>query len=198
MFFEFLLPNLIFIMLASGAGVWLVYITRQMRAQKTLRLVGMLLLITCTSVLLSWHNFALSLVPDALEVTSVEYSKGQSLGLGPGDDDAGMRIYPLRDSVARAIEKQGLPYFWQMPLNANQHKREWRGAYGGWQQTPLPPAATEDAVPVYKYLHISTDQAMVDDVSAMLTTSGSYYAYGYIGMIVVSPNRHRVVYLYNR
>jgi len=205
--FEVLLPNLFFGILAIALIAGIFHVTRRMPARIPFRYVGALVIVLGSLLFFFRHGFVLRFVPDALEVKSVAYSKEESMGFGPGANEAGVIVYPLPDSVARQIEQQGLAYFEQMPPNADQHERGWQGNYHGWQPTPVPPVVPEeprDGPPrfdmlnyVCKYLHISVDPAIVDEVNAMLNSPGSYYAYSRIGMMVVSPGKRRVVYLYN-
>lgn len=178
-----------------------------MRSKQFIGRASVLAGIVWVVMLLFKDSHALSFVPDALGVTSVTYSKDESPGFGPGANEAGIVTYPLSDGVAREIMAQGLAYFLQMPPNADQQERAWRGAYGGWQPTPVPPETPEFPRPgparfdmldyVSKYLSIDVDPQVVAQVNAILNTPGAYYAYGRIGMIVVSPRRNLVIYLYN-
>lgn len=160
------------------------------------------LLVSVPVGLLGWHqrSFALSVVPDALQVASIDYAKEESWGFGPGGNEAGVRIFPLKDAVARDILAKGIQFFLDMPANADQDKRGWRGRYRDWMVTP---AFSESGrfdmieyVCAYGFC-IDVDKAITADVNRILNTPGSYYARGRIGMLIVSPRDHKVIYLYN-
>lgn len=154
------------------------------------------------------HAFQLSLVPDALAVTALEYSKEESWGFGPGGNEAGILVYPLPEAVANAISNQGLEFLRTMPANANQQERRWRGYYSDWKETPVlaqrlwEPQEANGTLDVMDYICaygfcIEAAQRYVDEANELVNSPGSYYAFGRIGLILVAPARKRVYYLYN-
>ncbi len=154
------------------------------------------------------RDFQLSAVPDALNVTTVEYSKEEAWGFGPGGNEAGIRVYPLPEAVANAISTEGLTYLETMPANPDQQERRWRGYYTDWQETPVAPKRpwepqqADSTLNVMDYICaygfcIEISQHYVDEANELVNAPGSYYAYGRIGMILVAPARKRVYYLYN-
>lgn len=154
------------------------------------------------------RDYHLSLLPDALAVTSVEYSEEESWGFGPGGNEAGILVYPLPEATARRIGKQGLTFFETMPANANQQERRWRGYYTDWKETPVAPKRIWTSREPRNHLHvidyicaygfcIEIEQDFIDEANELVNSPGSYYAYGRIGMIIVAPGKKRVYYLYN-
>jgi len=152
--------------------------------------------------------FQLSVVPDALAVTTVEYSEEEAWGFGPGGNEAGIRVYSLPEAVAKAISSQGLGFLNTMPANANQRERRWRGYYTDWKETPVSPQRiwepqeAKGTLDVMDYICaygfcIDVAQEYVDEANELVNAPGSYYAFGRIGMILVAPARKRVYYLYN-
>lgn len=153
-------------------------------------------------------SFMLSAVPDALHAQSVSYSKEESWGFGPGGNEAGIRTYPLSDSVVRDIAQRGMEFFRNMPPNKDQQERRWRGYYGNWAETPVAsgerwqPRQGSGTLHIYDYICrygfcIDIDPDIVSMANSIVNSAGSYYAYGRIGLIVVSPEHKLVVYMYN-
>jgi hypothetical protein len=145
------------------------------------------------------RNFMLSAVPDALHVNSISYSKEEAWGFGPGGNEAGIRVYPLSEDVADEISKRGIAFFNNMPPNKNQQNRGWSGRYEKWQQTPID---ANNHWSIYNYICaygfcITIDDAVVKQATEIVNSEGSYYAYGRIGLIVVSPSKKLVIYMYN-
>ena len=148
---------------------------------------------------------ALSMVPDALEVSSVSYSKEESWGMGPGAAETGLLVYPLGVHMSEQITEQNIAFFKTMPAIENQYGR--RGEYAGWQQTPLTGEIStgyeDEKVPISleSYLDqrgygIAIDPEVTVQVNQILLSPGAYYAYGRNSMIVVSPKEQLVVYMY--
>ncbi len=91
------------------------------------------------------------------------------------------------------------------------------GAYKGWRETPVAPDGSwfvdfsewggdirEVIVGVYTYIcHrgliycVIVDQTLIEEANAIALRRGSYYAYdGQGALIIVSPGKERVIYLY--
>ena len=154
------------------------------------------------------RNFQLDVIPDALGVISVSYSKEESWGFGPGGNEAGIRVYPLPENVSLTINARGIEFFKDMPKNKAQQQMEWRGVYSNWKETPIKPDRkwgenkTSGSLNVYDYVCaygfcIDIKSAIVKDANSAINNPGSYYAYGRIGLIVVSPKKNLVMYFYN-
>lgn len=157
------------------------------------------------------RDFMLSFVPGALDVRSVAYSTDNgkdSWGL-PGDETSGVRVYPLSEYMANEVTRQGIDFFKHLPPNQNQQSRKWRGIYTNWLETPVSqgrnwkPPEGRLKLNILDYLCggeglcIDIDRMLIDEVNEIINSPGSYYAYGRIGFIVVSPRTQRVFYLYN-
>lgn len=154
------------------------------------------------------RSFMLSVVPDALQVTSISYSKEESWGFGPGGNEAGIRIYPLQSQIADVISQRGIEFFDNLPPNHDQRSRKWRGVYRKWSQTPISendrwkPKEDTGNLDIYDYICaygfcIDIDDEVVKQTTEIINSRGSYYAYGRTGLIVVSPSRKLVLFMYN-
>ncbi|MNZ97080.1 hypothetical protein D3C78_1163030 [compost metagenome] len=184
------------------------------------RSVALLLVVGVASIVLAlafkalaaftqYHlSFMLSVVPDALGVRSVSYRKEESWGLGPGGNEAGVRVYPLEEQIAGQVREGGLAFLFNMPPNKNQKNRRWRGEYSEWRETPIKlsahwrPNIRSGKFEVYDYVCrygfcVEIDGDIVEEIGLIVNSSGSYYAYGRVGLIIVSPEWKKVIYLYN-
>jgi hypothetical protein len=162
------------------------------------------------------ERFHLSMVPDELNVTTIINANDQGLGLGPGDNEAGLIAYELPDNVSTEIKKNGISYFFNMPPQKGEN-REGRGEYSSWQQTPLPSTPnlenkdqdkeitpTTSTLKISSYLaersfvSIKIDPLIENQIDSALSKSGSYVGYGYRGIIIIIPDIKRVFYAYGK
>jgi hypothetical protein len=152
-------------------------------------------------------SLKLSAIPDALHVDSISYSKEESGGFGQGSYGAGVMVYPLHEDIADEISRKGIEFFNNLPLNKNHRNREWHKEYEKWYQTPI--EATNEwksgketgALDIYDYICIywfcpKIDDAIVKQAAEIVNSEGGYYAYGQFGLIVVSPDKKLVLYMY--
>jgi len=152
--------------------------------------------------------WALQVVPAALQVDRIAYRLEESWGFGPGGNEAGIRVYPLPAAVAADIVRRGQAFFDTMLPNPDQAARDWRGDYDQWQATPValdarwgaPPGQRQRVLTDYICRYgfcIDIDPAVAQQATAALREPGSYYAYGRIGLLLVSPRQQKVYYLIN-
>lgn len=154
------------------------------------------------------RDFMLSFIPDALKVETLVYEKDKTWGFGPGGDEAGIRVYSLPDAIAQQISKRGLEFFAQMPVNHDQHKRNWRGQYNDWSKTPIETDSRmllnqkklsfdiKDYLCTYDFCN-DIQATLLEETNKIVNSPGSFYAYGRIGIIVVSPNTKQVLYFFS-
>jgi hypothetical protein len=150
------------------------------------------------------HDFMMSVVPEALQVKTISYRQEEAWGFGPGGNEAGIRVYPLPQQIAERISQQRIEFFNDLPPNQG-----WRGTYEKWSQTPViandrwkPKDATTGSLDIYDYICtygfcIDIDETVLRQATEIINSKGSYYAYGRIGLIVVSPSKKVVLYMYN-
>jgi hypothetical protein len=154
------------------------------------------------------RSYMLSSIPDALNVTSITYSKEDELwGIGPGANEAGIRVYELPKQVANEISERGIEFFNNLPPNQNRRDRRWSGSFYKWNQTPISP--DKDWIPkeskknldiydyICRYTCIDIDSTVSREANEIVNNVGSYYAYGRIGLIIVNPSKKLVLYMYN-
>jgi hypothetical protein len=151
--------------------------------------------------------FILEVVPQALGVQNVSYRLEESWGFGPGGNEAGIRFYSLPEDIALAVGSGGIKYLDRLPPNSDQARRGWRGRYEQWSETPirgdhwkLNPATglldVTDYICVYGFC-IDIPPERLAQANEIVSKSGSFYARGRIGIIVVSPEQRLVLYFYN-
>lgn len=191
------------------AGAGLLYAARRLKAPYFLLLLAVICLAPYLAYKHTERRWQLQAVPDALQVTTVAYSREESWGFGPGGNEAGFRAYPLPPDIAARIRQRGLGFFDTMPPNTDQDARQWRGQYTHWSVTPVQPDTAgwtlrpgASMLDVDDYVHryaccIEIDAKLREQANAIVNSPGSYYAQGRIGMIVVSPAHKLVLYFYN-
>ena len=185
----------------------LIFAYRKLALAHFLLLVATLVLVPTGAWEYHDRAFALEFVPDALQVHRIDYRNEESWGFGPGGNEAGIRFYDLPEDVARQAAAQGLAYFEKLPANQDQARRDWRGQYEQWRETPIrgddwkvdPVTGVSnvmDFICVYGFcIDVPADRlARAND---MVNKPGSFYARGRIGIIVVSPKQKTVLYFYN-
>lgn len=166
-----------------------------------------------TSIYITYYHyekeFDLSFVPDALGIHSVSYHKEESWGIGgPGDNESGILVYPLSNEISKQISEQGINFFRNIPPNTNQRDRDFRGYYTNWSETPVKSttfwAYRENSSKLYisdyvcRYgFCIDIDPIIETNANLIVNSTGNYYAYGRTGLIIVSPKKNIVLYLYS-
>lgn len=173
-------------------------------------LVASALLFVCLHA--GWSSledrYRLAFVPDGLHVRHIEYANEASWGFGPGGNEAGILVYSLPSGIADRIDAGGVSFLAGLRDHRRTQPSEWQGRFEDWKPTPVQPDAHWPAGAggqrslVYDYVCaygfcIEIEDAVLKDVGSALEEPGNYYAYGRIGMIVVSPKRRRVYFLYN-
>lgn len=154
------------------------------------------------------RRFELSVVPPAMHVDTIVYRNEKAWGFGPGGNEAGIRVFALPDDVARDMSRRGKAWFDALPLEKFRRSRSPQGTYYRWHETPVradnhwKPRPETGRFDIYDYICaygfcIDIDDAVVRQATRLVNTGGSYYAYGRIGIIVVSPREKVVLYMYN-
>lgn len=154
------------------------------------------------------RSFKLGVVPSALQVTSISYSEEKSWGFGPGGNEAGIRIFPLPDEVADDVCKRGIDFFNDLSSNSNTQYDQSGERYEEWHSTPISAgnrwksSGVAGELDVYDYICaygfcITIDDAVERQATEIINSKGSYYAYGRSGLIVVSPSKKLVLFMYN-
>lgn len=157
------------------------------------------------------YNHHLSFIPDGMGVWRIVYAKEESWGFGPGGNESGVIVYSLPDSTAEEIQKTGIKYFSNLPkrvLNLGDHLR---GIYENWHDTPLEadwvtkrtnheslerPYTTGIASYLYQF-GFTIDPDVEGEINESIKKTGSFYARGRTGIIIVAPHMHKVFYVYS-
>jgi hypothetical protein len=187
--------------------VSLIYSYKKLSLLKFLLLLSLVIGTPLIAFKIDERNFNLSVVPDALKVTSISYSEEAAEGFGPGGNEAGIRTYQMPEQISKEIESRGIEFFRNLPPNKHLEDRDWRGRYDDWKETPIKAEGhwkqneKNKNLNIYDYICayavcIDIKPEIVAQASLIVNSKGSYYAYGRIGLIVVSPKNNLVLYLY--
>jgi hypothetical protein len=135
-------------------------------------------------------------MPADLEVTGILSSNEENWGSAllplPGDNETGIFLYGLSDTIANRITAEGLDFF-HRPENIERRVGKQR-THSEWHETPM-------GVKLSDYLNkygfgIRVDpfvEALVDDA---ISKPGSFYSYGRTGLVVVIPKAKRAIFAY--
>jgi hypothetical protein len=196
---------LVLLLIAAAIIGGLVFASRKLPKFMFIALIFTLVAVPVVSFKMYERRLMLSVVPDALDVSAIAYSKEESWGFGPGGNEAGIRLYPLPEHVSKEIEARRIDFFNTMPPNTDQNERGWRGRYTNWEETPIKTEGYWDSgnkrLDIYDYICaygfcIDIEPEIVSQSNEIVNAPGNYYAYGRIGVIVVSPRHNLVLYFY--
>lgn len=159
------------------------------------------------------EKFHLSMTPDGLNVSNILYVNEETFGFGPGGNETGLIVYELSDKIAAEVERNGITYFANMPPNKGVD-RDFRGQYSEWNRTPMlldqslknsdqdkNSSSLHSTQKISNYLNqygfsLEIDPLIEKQIDDTLSKSGSYFAYGRTGMLIVAPDIRRVFYAY--
>ena len=178
----------------------------------------LILLLICAAAIWGWRWLALrahhfSFVPPAMEVSRILYLAEEAWGFGPGGNETGIIVYRMPRATRQRIEADGVD--WLNSLAGGGPK--WRGSYRNWHETPFDPevrgafdiwalkrrAESCDhggGIAGYMFRYgfcIPFDRDVEGLANRALVASGSYYAFGRIGMLLLIPSENRIIYAYN-
>jgi hypothetical protein len=195
----------LFLMTPIAIIVSLIYSYKKLSLLKFLLLLALIIGTPLIAFKVYERNSILSFVPDALKVTSISYSEEAAEGFGPGANEAGIITYQMPERISKEIESRGIEFFRNLPPNKHLEDRDWRGRYDDWRETPIKAEGhwkqSEKSLNIYDYICaygvcIDIKPEILAQASLIVNSKGSYYAYGRIGLIIVSPKNNLVLYLY--
>jgi hypothetical protein len=153
----------------------------------------------------------LGLAPAGLDIWLVLYSQEETWGFGPGGNETGVIVYKLPEAAATRVAAGGAPYLTTL---SNASESAGRGRYQNWRATPISGdeqwlygdtgarrragyrASIDDFLDRYGF-RIEIDAAAKALIDEALSSSGSYYAYGAGGsLVIVAPRVRRVILAY--
>lgn len=172
-------------------------------------LAGAALLLVVAAGFSGTKNYS-SFVPREMQVSGFLYAKEESAGFIPSGHEAGVVVYALPEKTAQEITVGGIEYF--AGLSSREPSGDWREYYKDWRSTPVvadedwtkAAGETENAKPdieqfLSRYaLNVALDPAtrrMIDDV---ISSPGNFYSYGRLGLLIVAPEKRRIIYTYSR
>lgn len=183
---------------------------------RILKIFLIIVVIVCCTFVVGWQrmerNHHLSFVPPEMQVSNVLYVEENAWGFGPGGNETGFIMYELPADIAKKIDDEGIGYLSSFPSARLGKPHGWQGKYREWRSTPMPhedkywfeipPDGGRTPVPqLSNYMNrygfgIPVRSDLEEIFDQIIAVPGSYYAYGRIGMIVVSPPVQRVFYVY--
>lgn len=152
------------------------------------------------------RNFIVGSIPSGLKIHEVLYNKEESWGFGPGGNEAGIRVFRLTPSVTTEITADGINFFQNLEVDRSQGRIT--RSFREWSETPVQPtkywksSKDTEKLDIYDYVCaygfcIDIDPEMVELANQMVNESSNFYSFGRIGLIIVSPSKKTVMYLYN-
>ena len=165
------------------------------------------------AVKLYMHRYRLGLVPSRLKVSGVLYVKELLWGIGPGGNETGVLVFALpEDSVVS--QKTGCIGFLRQACSASAMSRKTGGRFSEWKATPMLAerqwlerestsrgASASGSPRIANFLDqygfgISIDEEIQEMSDKALSEPGNYYHSGRTGLLIVIPDKRRVVYAY--
>lgn len=155
----------------------------------------------------------LSFVPPAMGVRTVLYVEEEAWGFGPGGNETGIIVYRMPASTRERILSEGIE--WLNGLPGGGHR--WRGVYRDWHSTPFDPdvdgafdiwtmekrdesCGHGGGIAAYMFAYgfcIPFDPHYESLANEALSSSGGFYAFGRIGMLLLIPSQDLIIYAYN-
>ena len=162
-----------------------------------------------------WYLFKrshhLSFVPPAMGVRTILYVEKEAWGFGPGGNETGIIVYEMPETTRERILNEGIDWLNGLPGSGNR----WRGRYRNWHSTPFDPDvagafdiwAMENescghggGIAGYMFRYgfcVPFDPHYESLANEALSSSGGFYAFGRIGMLLLIPSKDLVIYAYN-
>lgn len=153
-------------------------------------------------------------IPSRLSPVERTYDSEISLGIGPGANEAGLAIYRLQNDAVKRLKAARLASSNSEALQKVFGSSRWNN--GKWKATPLTGKDRSDflersvldlpvpmeRVDIINYtgktgVEIDIDPLVRSRVNRILTTTGSFYAYGRAGaMTIISLRTKEVIFTY--
>jgi len=182
-----------------------------------------LLMIVLGIAALAWKGFLyrhhLRFVPEEMGVWRIIYVAEEAWGFGPGGNETGIIVYDMPEATYDALQAGGIK--WLQNLSSNNWSG-WQGRYDEWHSTPVPetetwadparcstglsdfysitqhPTCPSIAAYMAKYgFWIPLDAEIELLANEAVFSSGAYFSHGRIGMLIVIPEKRRLIYAYN-
>lgn len=157
-------------------------------------------------------SYAVGCTPAGLGIQDVLYVKEEISGSIyfplPGDNEGVIYVYRLPADEAEKIKQYGIAYLDKLPKFMQNKCGD---VYYEWRETPIVPDARnwiDTSAPVHgneqspislylnKYVSIEIDKDVESIVNSIINEKGNFYAYGRIGVIIISPSHERVIFAF--
>lgn len=144
-------------------------------------------------------------IPEGLGANQILFAAEDSWGFGPGGNETGIIVYELPEGVAEKIRHGGADYLAKLPPRS-ESSQDWHGRFERWQSTPITLDRAwfdeNSTVPkIANYLNqygfgLPIESRIERDIDNAISRQGSFFAYGRMGMLIVIPESHKVVFAY--
>lgn len=171
--------------------------------------IAFLALIAAVSWYLFKRSHHLSFVPPAMGVRTILYVEEEAWGFGPGGNETGIIVYEMPATTRERILDEGTDWLSGLAGSGNR----WHGVYRNWHSTPFDPNVTGafdiyameicghgGGIAGYMFRYgfcVPFDTHYESLANEALSSSGSFYAFGRIGMLLLIPSKDLVIYAYN-
>ena len=165
------------------------------------------------AVKLYMHRYHLSLVPSCLNVSRVLYVRESLWGIGPGGNETGVLVFGLPEDFVVTV-KTGRIGFLRQACSKSAMSRKTGGRFTEWKATPMVAeiqwlvrestsrgASASGSPRIANFLDqygfgISIDEEIQEMSDKALSEPGNYYHSGRTSLLIVIPDKRRVVYAY--
>ena len=184
-----------------------------------MRRVGWGFVVLAFIAVAGWYQFndrsrQLRFVPPAMGVSTILYAQEESWGFGPGGNETGIIVYDMPENTRERIQNEGKDWLNSLPGNGGKRLR---GFYRNWHSTPFDPnidgafdiwamkkraESCDHGGGIAGYMFrfstcIRFDQHYESMANEALLTSGNFYAFGRIGMLLLIPSQDLVIFAYS-
>lgn len=159
------------------------------------------------------YQSRLNHIPSRMGVWHILYSEEQIWGMGPGGNETGIIVYGMPKATYNALMAGGMEWL-EVISKDNSRGRRRQGVFRKWHRTPSPVATKcsldppnradepESCSIVGQLLDrygsiISVDDWVLELANEAMLTEGAYYSHGMLGMLIVIPDKRRLIYAYS-
>jgi hypothetical protein len=159
------------------------------------------------------HRYHLDLLPSCLRVSRQLYVKESLWGIGPGGNETGVLVFELPEDSAVSIKTGGISVL-RRACSASAVSRNTGGRFSEWKSTPMVAerqwlerdssssgVSTSGTPRIANFLDqygfgISIDEEIQEMSDKALSEPGNFYHSGRTSILIVIPDKRRVVYAY--
>lgn len=147
------------------------------------------------------YRFRLQLIPEDLGAWWISDVEQESWGFGPGGNETGVIVYVLPEAAAQAIAMRGVAYLNELD-SGRRRPRDRHNMFGEWRPTPVISGELSEHKDLASYLDrygfgIDVGAGLERYVNTIMSSPGSFYADGRIGVVIIDPTERKIVFLHS-